>query len=288
MKTRKMMALAVFTMIALAASGAFATELTVETKEGASDGTTFPVTITVDDPSSIAGAAFTVEYDNGLDITQVDSKFFDTFVNQKAEAVADGLTWSGDTSVEVDGVTFEQPLVKGTVETSGDKKTIKIAAARFKEGGDDATTTLFTLTVKVVDPDVVAGTSTYNIDIIPTTLENEAAGYLTPTEIDLLIGADASITDPKDPNAFPVRLSAGNADASVTAGVITAEEGGPVFDPGDGNNDGMIDVMDLLGAIDFMVPTADTESDVFKAYDLADPKGEIDVMDLLAIIDLIP
>jgi len=200
---------AVIAIMSMAASNVFAVDpvdITVGTVDGVS---TAKVSITVTDPTGIAGAAFTLSYDTDiLEITDVGSTFFDTFANQFAGTDA-------DTSVPVGGTTYYQPLLTNPVSGTG----MRIAAARSEAAEASDSSTLFTLTVALKESgekDIK-----YTIGISQTTLTNTAAGYSASGEtIPYLIGADASVTDLTSESAFPI-ISVTNANP----GAVTFVQG---------------------------------------------------------------
>jgi len=206
-------AIAIFTVMAFATTGAFAaTKLTVANATGK---TGISVPITVSDPVGIAGAAFTLNYDiTKLSVTKVTSSFFGTFASMGYDNT-DGLSTDG----KVD--TYASPVVVNPAEGG---KIIKIAAARPTPGVAADGTTLFTLTVDIIDTTAATG-ATFPITITPTTLNNEAAGYNKDGEqIDLLIKDD-----------YSVALSKTDATGNITAGTITM---GSSFKDGDVNGSG--------------------------------------------------
>ncbi|MEA3417724.1 MAG: CFI-box-CTERM domain-containing protein [Thermodesulfobacteriota bacterium] len=152
----------------------------------ASVNNTVSVNVTVDNPSQIAGAAFTVLYDTeDLTLTSVTSTFFDTFANQ-------GIT---PTSVIVGGETYTQPLVTNDIpETNTMMGGTMIAAARVQAGATN--TTVFTLTFDLTN----AFNGTYPIMIVPSTINNPDAGWNGEAS-PMLVGA----LDPSIPpeSAFP-------------------------------------------------------------------------------------
>lgn len=203
MKTRMIAAvIAAVMMTVFLGSGAFAApKLTVESASIA-PGYSGTFNITADNAAGITGAAFTLVYDTEmLDIT-VTSDFFQTFTEQ-GFGPAEGLDANG----RVDG--YDSPLV--TNEVSG--KGMLIAAANAGPAAEGTDIVLFTLNVGVSET-AKAGES-YAISIVPTTLNNPAAGYDSAGEqIDLLIEAKADGT-------FASLLTAEEAAANVTKGIIT-------------------------------------------------------------------
>jgi Cohesin domain len=148
----------------LAAPMARAVVLTVQNGVAGSN-STVEIIVSVDDPSQIAGAAFTLTYDTeSLHLVAADGTFFDSFV--MGEEIA-GL---------------------GT----------KVSGARAQTGSTDPTLlTLTFTTTAVINADKALG-------IVPTTINNSSAGYDPGGEpIPVLIGVDPSKIPP-DPEAFPV------------------------------------------------------------------------------------
>ena len=87
---------------------------------------TIQIPIIVDDPAGIAGAAFTVLYDNSsINLSHVQSDFFDTFDNQWAALDPQPDPYPAG-NVEVDGGIYTQPLIENLVSEIGSR----IAAAR--------------------------------------------------------------------------------------------------------------------------------------------------------------
>jgi len=194
---------------------AFAVNLTVGNGTGAI-GETIDIDISVDDPVGIAGAAFTITYDTSVLSVDVDSVFFDTFVNQFAGT-------SAPTEVVVDGMTYTQPLLANDVSGTG----TRVAAARAI-AADASNTTLFTLHV------VGDASGVYPITIAQTVLDNTAAGYDAAGEaIPYLVGADATQTDLS--LAFPIIDV-----ASITVGNVTVEDPGTSCSA-DSDDDGICD-----------------------------------------------
>jgi hypothetical protein len=264
-------AIAIFTVMAFAATGAFAaTKLTVANATGK---TGISVPITVSDPVGIAGVAFTLDYDTTkLSVTDVKSDFFGTFT---------AMGYSGDDvgleAGTVDG--YEKPLV---VNPATGGKITKIAAARPTAGTAADGTTLFTLTVDVVDTTAAAG-ATFPITIKATTLNNTAAGYSADgEEIDLLIKED-----------YTPALSKTDATAAgnITAGTITVAED---FHPGEpiAPYDGKTSLLDLSKALELYksskTQSLDTTNVQYKSCDVVDPKGngKIDLLDLSEMLKL--
>lgn len=194
----------------------FAATLTVGSGTATCPGGTVEIPITVDNPYQLAGASFTITYNSVLNVA-VDSTFFDTFAAQQTEVETNcgTCTWTGGTSVTVDSVTFDQPLVTNEITGAGTKST-RIAAAKAWPSDATTPTDIFTLTVTASQP-----VTDEPITIEATVLNNPQAGYDGDTSIDLLVGSDLSVTDPTDTNAFPVLLAAAGYEANVTSGTVT-------------------------------------------------------------------
>ena len=217
--------LAVFTMVVLAATSAFGVTMTVGTISGP-ENQTLQVPITVDNSTTIAGAAFTVTYDTThLTLTEIQSTFFDTFANQWA-GLANPPNPLPPNSVTVDSINYDQPLIENVVTTGS-----RIAAARCTPS-NGSNTTLFTLSFQL-NQGSPAGT--YSIGVASTTLNNTSAGYSSGGEtIPMLVGSNLAITDLTDPNAFPVILDPANTIGTTVSGSVT-------FEPVDTDGDGLYD-----------------------------------------------
>lgn len=138
------------------------------------------VNIQVDDASEIAGASFTVNFDEGLDLVSdnpITSDFFETFFQQ-------GLTSSESEFVTVPGDSKEyySPLVDNPQTSS-----VLIAAARI-DNGSGTNVSIFTLNF-TADPGV------YSVSISQTELTNTDAGYCQttcPEPIPYLVGINGT------------------------------------------------------------------------------------------------
>lgn len=265
-------------MVFFLASGAWAVHLTAGSGTGAAGGTV-TINVTVDNATGIAGAAFTLQYDTSVfSLDSVDSNFFSMF----SEMESTYPNWpQGETSVTVDSTTYDQAVVGNDVSGTG----LKLAGANPEEATSGQGVALFSVTLAI---DAGAAANDYTVSIIPTYLDNESAGYTGGMNIDALIGADPNEQDLS--NAFPVRLAAADVSANVTSGTITVTGGGDVGAPGSGDtdNDGVVDLFDLLDAVDLMT---DDYGDNPTAKELAcdmDGDGDIDLFDLLAMIDAMP
>jgi hypothetical protein len=188
--------IAVLALVLSAAASADAKTLTVG-NGSALESNTVQIPIIVDDPVDIAGAAFTIQYDGAsLTLSAVESDFFDTFANQWT---ALSLNPSPPDSVEVDSVTYDQPLVDNRVTGTG----TLVAAARCAAETSSAKKILFLLTFAL---NAGSPAGKYPVSVIPTTLNNTDAGYHEDGEtIAMLIGADAT-KEPTDDAAFPILI----------------------------------------------------------------------------------
>jgi len=153
---------------------------------GGTVGDHVPVPITVDDPSGIACASFMVSYDTGaLELTSVVSNFFAPFAQQFA-----GISPPPETTVEVGGVTYTQPIVAAPVAGG-----IALAAAR----GDGVCTnpTLFVLGFRIKQP------GQHAVNLRQTVVDNEDAGYPVGGEpLPYLTGVAGGLVDPTEPLRF--------------------------------------------------------------------------------------
>lgn len=234
MKTKSLM---IVVLMIFAASSVYAATLSFNPKGGGI------VDINVDQAQGIAGAAFTIKYDTtSLTLSDVTSAFFETFAVQKQKA---GSTW---TSAIPTDLGYDQPLIDNTITGTG----TAISAARFK-GADTATNaTLFTLTFQRKTG--ITATN-FPISIVATSLNNTSAGYSASGEtINLLIGADASVTDLTSASAFPVILAKNtdsnyvfaSGNATFNTWNLDADGNGSV----DGLTDGLLILRYLLNTSD--------------------------------------
>lgn len=220
MKKISIFLISAFIAMLLPLTHAAAATLTVGEESGDTD-QTLSIEITVDDPTGISGAAFSLEYSSSLTVS-VASTFFDTFVNQ---FTACGLDPDQIAAIEIP-VGYSQPLI--TNEVAGPPNHMKISAARCEPAAGDASHVLFTL-----DVSLKAGqpAGDYSLAITPTTLNNTDAGYAGAGEtIDLLIGSSPPSL------VFPVILDDDGYAANVVDGSATFTE--PFVDTdGDGMDD---------------------------------------------------
>jgi len=236
---------------------ASAVNLTVDNTTTYAGDTTATVKITVDDPSEIAGAAFTITYDTAaLGLIDIDSAFFDTFAKQN-------ITPS---SVTVDGITYDQPLLANDVTGTG----TMVAAARVEAG--ETKTTLFTLTFNIAG----AALGTYPVSIEQSVIDNVDAGYSATGEaIPYLVGADTDQVDLA--LAFPVIA------ATVTAGAVEVTDGARPYVKGDANEDGSINAGDAILILRYSVGLS-TVSDAQKLACEVNNDGSINAGDAIQIL----
>jgi hypothetical protein len=175
------------------------------------------VAVTVDDPTEITGAAFSLVFDTqALDLVEVESDFFPSFINQYASLPgvgtpfvnpADGKTYlpitigaetfdlpAGET---IGGESYYQPVIVGPETAIGHA----IAATKLQPGGQN-NVTLFILTFDVGN----APSGNYPINIEQTTINFSEAGYDAGGEnIAMLTGAltPSAGDDLTNPAVFP-------------------------------------------------------------------------------------
>ena len=268
----------------MAAGSAWAATLTVTDATG-DKGDILTIPITVDEAEKLAGAAFTLAYDNALTVT-VSSEFFDTFYDQFSGLdtlgapdpdggaygdsifpVLDGPGGSATGAtiaipVTVDEISHYQPLLTNPIE-NGTKQLIAAARCMPASAGG---ATLFTLAVSLNGGEPGGD---YDITIIPTTLDNLDAGYdAGGEEIDLLVGSDLSKAV-GDPLAFPPLLTVVDYNAGATSkGTMTF-----VIDT---DNDGVGDDWETekFGSIGANDGTVDSDNDGYS--DLWEYKNDTD------------
>jgi len=211
-------AISVLVLICGAVANAFGVTLTVGDAEvNNSLNNSVAIDVIIDDPSAIAGAAFTLSYDTqALELVAVESDFFAPFVDQFSQLPGagtpfvnqqDGKTYIpftvGDNTVYIpaeeiiDGENFIQPVMVGPETAIGSS----IVAARVVAGEQD-NKTLFRLTF-----DVSAATpGDYDVAIVQTVINNTQAGYSARgAAVPMLIGtlATGADQDLTNPAAFP-------------------------------------------------------------------------------------
>lgn len=152
----------------------------------AGPGDTISIPVVVDDPGSIAGAAFSIHYDSSIfALEAVESDFFDVFSNQWNSLVPlpDPMPPS---QVMVDGTLYDQPIYAYTGIDQA-----MLVGVRVQTGSLNAT--LFTLTFSITG-DAPAGE--YSLELAPTSLENDAMGYTTGDTVTPLVGIGAGDSYP--------------------------------------------------------------------------------------------
>lgn len=178
---------------------------------------TIQIPVTVDDPSQIAGAAFTVTYDtDDLQCISIQGDFFDYF----------------ETGNEIPGL--------GTM----------ISGASSGAGSSSDTLLVLNLSVK----DTASGD--YTINIIQSSINNTDAGYSSDGEaVSMLVGVDVS-KDPSDSLAYPA-LSTVVDPGTLSIdrdndGLTDTQEGeyGTDKDNPDTDNDGLPDAWETLYGLD--------------------------------------
>lgn len=213
--------------LATAIESSFAVTLTVESVDGMKGDVAF-IDITVDDPSEISGAAFTVTYDrSALNIDSIESGFFGTFKDQ-----FEGVFPKPLTNVDVDGENYNTPFLFRSVSEG-----VMIAAARQRAG--ESKNTLFTIKFFIKKEGV------HEINILKSHILYTNAGYKTGGEsIPYLIGAKSFISDSEALETFfeiPVD--------SIISGVISVAFSCPK--DGDVNQDGELTTEDALLAFKY-------------------------------------
>jgi hypothetical protein len=208
-------------------TNSMAETLTVDAGGPVAPGTTgVSVNININTGANTAGVSFTVTYDAAkLQYKSVSSSFFATFSAQ-------GITPSTVT-VGTPPVTYS----KGMVDNPSSGK-VMLAAAQTTIGTAGAKT-LFTLTF-----DVISGTlGSAVINVTPSTITNDAAGYPTATALPILTGI-VGTTYP----AVPV--------TSVTPGTLTIKSV-------DSDSDGIADdwEMTYFGNLTTATATSDFDKD---------------------------
>lgn len=262
---KKIMTLSVLAILLLVASNVTAATLTVGTASVTADQTA-QITLEVDVATGIAGAAFTIQYDTAnLTLATVTSTFFDTFASQWA-----GLTPVPDplppTSVTVDSQPYTQPLIRNDVTGTG----TRIAAARAMPA-DETNKILFTLTFQHNNPIGLTQDTTYNVQVVSTSLNNTDAGYDPAGEtIPMLVASDLGVTDLTSPAAFPVVLdpAAATPVGSVVNGSVTFTTP-PCTSGTDSDSDGIDDCYETthFGNLTTADATTDYDQDGYSDLD---------------------
>lgn len=233
-------------LISFKSDSVSALTLTVGNESGDLD-QTVQVPISVDDPTGIAAAAFTITYDtSSITLTDVQSTFFETFQNQwnEIDLVPDPLP---PASVEVGGVTYIQPLLKNDISSG-----TMIVAARCTPA-DDSNHVLFTLSFELNEG---ASHGIYEVGLTRSIIKNTNAGYDENGEyIPVLIGADLT-KEATDPLAFPVLLDP--TDQSVGGTLVAGSVTFGIAPGTDTDGDGVLDDGDDSGRIDNFCSSGNT------------------------------
>lgn len=196
------------------------------------------------DATGVAGAAFTLVFDDTmLTNARVESDFFETFETQLKSV-------DPNHSGPFEADSYDKPLVDNALSGTG----IAVAAARVeaKAVASDPGTAIFNLIVSI-SSEAQEG-EVYEIRIVPTELNNTNAGYdAAGEEIDLVIGADPTVTDPTAADAYPTLLSVANHDSESSKGNVTIILGPQTNLDIDGNQtqnvlaDGLLIIRYMLG-----------------------------------------
>jgi hypothetical protein len=232
----------------------------------------------VDDATGVAGAAFTLQFDDTvLTNPNITSPFFDTF---EAQLTAINPDHTGPFTA--DG--YDKPLVDNAL--SGTGIAVAAASAQAKAIEDGEGTIIFYLNATVsADWEPIDDSDCLSVTVIPTELNNANAGYdAGGEEIDLLIGADANITDPADPNAFPVLLSATAHDPAGSAGEFCPP---PPYTPGNVTpSDDIVNATDALFILAYVAGNIGEDMLIINAAD-AFQDGAITATDALIILSYV-
>ncbi len=235
----------------LCSSAVFAADiaatLTVgEVEGGAGVTVSVPVTIS-DDDSKAAGLAVTLTYDAALTFAGLEQADPQAISDPEADALEDADV--------LDSTLYYQANDDGA-------GTVKIAAAAAT-----AVVTGVVFNAKFTIPtDAEAGT-VYDVTATQTNITNAAAGYETPTDIEVLCGVPDDTGTVAD--TFTTTLVAGKVTVPDTI------KGDPVGD------DGKTTIADVLKAISFMNQAAVTAEQI--ACDMDDANG-VTIADILKMI----
>lgn len=247
---RAIMVITVFTTVVLAATICPAAILSVGNGTGHPQNT-LTIDVSIDDPTGIAGAAFTIAYDTGaMTLTAINSGFFDTFANQWTQ-FSPPVFPPDSVDCGNPSVTYGQPLLWSESAGTG----VRITAVRLKAATGSDSHTLFTLSF--VSNGAQLDTA-YPVSVIATAIDTTEAGYDSGGEaVPLLVGAD-----PSQPlaggNAFPVIMAASEVPGSIVAGSVTFH----VSANDDYDGDGMPDNYESLYGFDPNDPgDADEDAD---------------------------
>ncbi len=269
MKTKSLMiAISLFALVmgmTAAADAASVINMTIASKTVPKNiGASIP--ITVSNTNAIAGAVFTLVYDTtSLDIS-IDSTFFDTFAVQSAEAKAAGYTGMSETSVTVDGITYDQPIMENIISGTG----MKIAAARALPAAAGLTTPLFILHVRLKSG---ATPKAYTISVVPTQYTLDGSN----SNLNLVIGSDLSKAY-NSPDAYPVKLDATDYANYVTGGTVTFSS----YMAGDADGSGTVNAVDLLKYKSHILNKTLLTGDALTRADI-NGDGKVNAVDLLKL-----
>jgi len=195
--------------------------------------------LTQDDINKLkaSGTAFTLEFETGLEFVpgSMQSTYFDLFQTQFDTVGTNPNPYTGP----VNNI-YDQPLVVNDDNISA--KT-RVAAARCIPTANSTDNKLASFKVQLKTPKTAGN---YSITLMPTILNNPAAGYNEDTAIDVLVGSDPN-KQPTEDGAYPVLI--GSTMSPVIASVTYTDE--TIIDiDGDGiddnwekdNFDGSLDV----------------------------------------------
>ena len=243
---RLLLLASVFILLFMGSMSVSAETLTVSDATGV-PGEMVTVTITLgNNVTGVAGAAFTLNYDNSLSLSEVRSDFFPLFTTQ-------GIT-SGP--VTVDSVEYYKALVVNYSEAM-------IAAAKAAVTPPTEDEVLFELDF------LISGNATegnHTIEIVPSILSNTAAGYPeTGQEIAMLVGISGE-------NYPEIPVTNTSAEGAGTISVV----------PFDSDQDGIADSWERFyvpGGSDLTVFTAsgDYDNDGYSDYQEYLNRNEIDL-----------
>ncbi len=166
MLSYKKILFAVFLLLLLSFQTLQAETITVS-NQTAGPGDNVYVTISLDTPDSVQGAAFTVSYDTDyLTLTAVTSPFFKTFEQQWNEMTSppDPLP---PLQVIIDGVTYDRPFVFNAVPGG-----IMMAAAKVEAGGNENRLLILEFALASDIPD-----GTFPVSVSTSFINNSGAGY---------------------------------------------------------------------------------------------------------------
>jgi hypothetical protein len=194
------------------------------------------ITVSDYDQEQIAAAALMLTYNTEqLSLTSVDSDFFATFSDQwnSLDPVPDPLP---PTTVQVEGQTYNQPLLFNTQEGSPTGKTL-LVGARVKAG---TPAIIFTLNFTVSNS---APQGIYPINISPIIMNNTDAGYPAGGEsIPIFLGALEN--QPNPTLAYPAYSPAIINGAVLVNVVITDSDNDSINDQWEIDNFGDLTTAD--------------------------------------------